>query len=228
MTGHRAPYLREMGLVQWRYISPTRVNRAGSSGAEVTAETKESQDAPSALSALADDIAECERCDLCRTRNQTVFGAGSAGARWLFVGEAPGAEEDKKGLPFVGRAGTLLSAMLFSIGLSREDIYIANVLKCRPPSNRDPLGREVRECSPFLHQQISWVQPEIIVAMGRFAAQALLETDQSLAELRGHRHKYQINELPLVVTYHPAYLLRSPSAKRKSWEDLTLANSILD
>ena len=228
MTGRRAPYLREMGLVQWRYISPIRVNQAGSSGAEVTAETKESQDAPSALSALADDVAECERCDLCRTRNQTVFGAGSARARWLFVGEAPGAEEDKQGLPFVGRAGALLSAMLFSIGLSREDIYIANVLKCRPPNNRDPLGREVRECSPFLHQQISWVQPEIIVAMGRFAAQALLETDQSLAELRGHCHKYQINELPLVVTYHPAYLLRSPSAKRKSWEDLTLAHSILD
>jgi len=228
MTGRRAPYLREMGLVQWRHISPIRVNQAGSSGAEVTAETRGRQDAPSALSALADDVAECERCDLCRTRNQTVFGAGSARARWLFVGEAPGAEEDKQGLPFVGRAGVLLSAMLFSIGLSREDIYIANVLKCRPPNNRDPLGREVRECSPFLRQQISWVQPEIIVAMGRFAAQALLETDQSLAELRGHRHKYQINELPLVVTYHPAYLLRSPSAKRKSWEDLTLAHSILD
>jgi DNA polymerase len=217
-----------MGLVQWRHVSPVRVEPAGSSGVEVTAKAACSQEAANALSALADDAAACERCDLCRTRNQTVFGVGSPRARWLFVGEAPGAEEDKQGMPFVGRAGALLSAMLFSIGLSREDVYIANVLKCRPPNNRDPLGREVRECSPFLHQQISWVQPEIIVAMGRFAAQALLETDQSLGQLRGYSHKYKINELPLVVTYHPAYLLRSPSAKGKSWEDLTLAQSIVD
>jgi DNA polymerase len=226
--GRHAPYLREMGLVQWRHVSQVRVEPAGSSGVEVTAKAGCSQEAANALSALADDAAACERCDLCRTRNQTVFGVGSPRARWLFVGEAPGAEEDKQGMPFVGRAGALLSAMLFSIGLSREDVYIANVLKCRPPNNRDPLGREVRECSFFLHQQISWVQPEIIVAMGRFAAQALLETDQSLGQLRGHSHKYKINELPLVVTYHPAYLLRSPSAKGKSWEDLTLAQSIVD
>jgi len=225
--GRYAPYLREMGLVRWRHSSLTRAEPADSPELEVTAGAEESQEDVSRLSALAEEAEGCERCELHRTRNQVVFGTGNARARWLFVGEAPGAEEDKQGLPFVGRAGALLNAMLFSIGLSREEVYIANVLKCRPPNNRDPFGREVRECSPFLHRQISWVQPEIIVAMGRFAAQALLETDQSLGQLRGHSHQYKVNQLPLVVTYHPAYLLRSPSAKGKSWEDLTLAQSIL-
>tara|TARA_X000000950_G_C13859138_1_gene637935 strand:- start:314 stop:754 length:441 start_codon:yes stop_codon:yes gene_type:complete len=145
----------------------------------------------------------------------------------MFVGEAPGAEEDKQGLPFVGRAGVLLGAMLNSIRLSRDDVYIANVLKCRPPNNRDPFGQEVRECAPFLHRQIDLVQPEIIVAMGRFAAQVLLDSDQNLVQLRGRPHNFGETSAPLVVTYHPAYLLRSPAAKSKTWEDLLLARSLL-
>ena len=179
------------------------------------------------LASLAQEADRCERCELHRTRGKVVFGAGTPPVRWLFVGEAPGAEEDKQGLPFVGRAGTLLGAMLSSIDLSREDVYIANVLKCRPPNNRDPFGQEVRECSPFLYRQINLVRPGIIVAMGRFAAQVLLNSDQSLGQLRGSPHNFGESSVPLVVTYHPAYLLRSPGAKSKTWEDLLLAQSLL-
>ncbi len=226
MSRH-APYFREMGLVRWRYSSPAP--EGDGSVAEGSAPTMglQSQGAHKDLARLGDEVARCERCDLHGVRKSPVFGVGDASARWLFVGEAPGAEEDKLGLPFVGRAGSLLNGMLFSIGLSRDEVYIANVLKCRPPNNRDPFGREVQQCNPYLHQQISLVQPEIIVAMGRFAAQALLETNQSLAELRGRVHQYKIEQLPLVVTYHPAYLLRSPLAKGKSWKDLRLACSVM-
>ena len=227
MSRH-APYFREMGLVRWRYSSPAPEGDRRVADGSAPTTGLQSQGVRTDLTRLSDEVARCERCDLHGVRKNPVFGAGDASARWLFVGEAPGAEEDKLGLPFVGRAGSLLNGMLFSIGLSRDEVYIANVLKCRPPNNRDPFGREVQRCDPYLHQQISLVQPEIIVAMGRFAAQALLETDQSLAQLRGRVHRYKIEQLPLVVTYHPAYLLRSPLAKGKSWKDLRLACSVMN
>ena len=227
MSRH-APYFREMGLVRWRYSSPAPEGDESVSDGPAPTAGPQSQGTHKDLARLGDEVVRCERCDLHSVRKNAVFGAGDACARWLFVGEAPGAEEDKQGLPFVGRAGSLLNGMLLSIGLSRDEVYIANVLKCRPPNNRDPFGREVQQCNPYLHQQISLVQPEIIVAMGRFAAQALLETDQSLAQLRGRVHQYKIDQLPLVVTYHPAYLLRSPLAKGKSWKDLRLACSVMN
>ena len=221
------PYLREMGLVRWRFGSQ-HPDMAGLRSDRETLFRAEGANANAGrLTALAREADGCERCELHRTRGKVVFGSGSLAVSWLFVGEAPGAEEDKQGLPFVGRAGALLRSMLISIGLSREDVYIANVLKCRPPNNRDPFGQEVRECSPFLHRQIDLVQPEIIVAMGRFAAQVLLDSDQSLGQLRGRPHNFGETLIPLVVTYHPAYLLRSPTAKSKTWEDLLLARSVL-
>ena len=144
----------------------------------------------------------------------------------MFVGEAPGSNEDKQGLPFVGRAGQLLNSILFSIGLARDEVYITNVLKCRPPANRDPMGEEVIQCEPYLHDQINHIKPEIIVAMGRFAAQALLKSTSSIAELRGQGHEYSELKIPLVVTYHPAYLLRSLLEKQKVWKDLQFAQSL--
>ena len=221
------PYLREMELVRWRFGSPPPDMAGLQSDKETLFRDDGSNGNSGRLTALAREADGCERCELHRTRGKVVFGSGSPAVSWLFVGEAPGAEEDKQGLPFVGRAGALLGAMLSSIGLSREDVYITNVLKCRPPNNRDPFGQEVRECSPFLRRQIDLVQPGIIVAMGRFAAQVLLDSDQSLGQLRGRPHHFGETEVPLIVTYHPAYLLRSPTAKSKTWEDLLLARSVL-
>jgi DNA polymerase len=156
-----------------------------------------------------------------------VFGVGSPSAECLFVGEAPGAEEDRRGLPFVGRAGHLLNAMIFALGLERDQTYIANVLKCRPPDNRDPLGREVRSCETYLHQQIQLIEPRLIIALGRFAAQSLLKSSLPIGKLRGQLHLYEPFGIPLIATYHPAYLLRSPLEKRKVWSDLTLAKTVL-
>ena len=221
------PYLREMGLIRWRFGSQS-TDRAELPSKQGLPSPDGSKNANSAdLAALAREAHGCKRCELHRTRDKVVFGSGSPAVRWMFVGEAPGAEEDKQGLPFVGRAGALLGGMLDSLRLSRDDVYIANVLKCRPPNNRDPFGQEVRACSPFLHRQIDLVQPEVIVAMGRFAAQVLLDSDQSLGQLRGRPHNFGENPVPVVVTYHPAYLLRSPGAKGKTWEDLLLARSLL-
>ena len=168
-------------------------------------------------------VRACRACALHAGRTQTVFGVGNRNAHWLFVGEAPGAEEDKRGEPFVGRAGQLLNAMLFAIGLQREQIYIANVLKCRPPDNRDPQGTEVHCCEPYLLRQIELIAPKIIIAMGRFAAHSLLKTELALSKLRGQRLAY--HGIPLIVTYHPAYLLRNPIDKRKVWQDLLLAQA---
>ncbi len=157
-----------------------------------------------------------------KPRQHAVFGAGNPRGSWLFVGEAPGAEEDRRGEAFVGRGGQLLDNMLKAMGLTRQqDVYIANVLKCRPPNNRDPLGPEVQSCLPFLQRQIALLQPRIIVALGRFAAQSLLQVTTPIGQLRGQTHRYQ--NIPLIVTYHPAYLLRSPLEKRKAWEDLQMA-----
>jgi uracil-DNA glycosylase len=175
---------------------------------------------------LRERVAACTRCGLAATRTQTVFGVGNLQAEWLVVGEAPGAEEDRAGEPFVGRAGQLLNSMLRAIGLAREDVYIANVLKCRPPHNRDPLAIETVECLPFLEQQIALLKPKIMLSVGRIAAQKLLRTDVSLGRLRQKVHTFGASRVPLVVTYHPAYLLRTPTDKRKAWEDLKFAREV--
>jgi DNA polymerase len=175
---------------------------------------------------LRSRVAACTRCTLCNTRTQTVFGVGNQQAQWLIVGEAPGAEEDRQGEPFVGRAGQLLNSMLRAVGLAREQVYIANVLKCRPPGNRDPAPTEAAECLPFLEQQIALLRPKIMLAVGRIAAQNLLRTDMTLGGLRRQVHRFGASQVPLVVTYHPAYLLRSPTEKRKAWEDLKFAREV--
>lgn len=178
----------------------------------------------SAWTALATTVAGCTRCALHHTRIQTVFGGGDPHARWLFIGEAPGADEDRQGEPFVGRAGQLLNAMLSALGLTREQVFIANVLKCRPPHNRDPAPAEVSQCRPYLDQQIALIAPRVIVALGKVAAQSLLGTDQPLHQLRGIRAAYC--GIPVVVTYHPAYLLRTPADKAKAWADLQRAQRL--
>jgi len=185
------------------------------------------QEAESDLVSLETTVSACARCSLHKDRNKSVFGVGNPNADLMFVGEAPGAEEDRQGLPFVGRAGQLLEAMLGAIDMKREQCFIANVLKCRPPNNRDPMGEEVRQCSPYLLRQIELIQPRLLVAMGRFAAQALLQTHQSIGKLRGEVHHYGEQKIPLVVTYHPAYLLRSPLEKRKAWDDLKKIRALL-
>jgi DNA polymerase len=172
-------------------------------------------------------VAACTRCSLSATRTQTVFGVGNPHADWLIVGEAPGAEEDRRGEPFVGRAGQLLNSMLHAIGLAREQVYIANVLKCRPPGNRDPSPIEAAECLPYLERQIALLKPKIMLAVGRIAAQNLLRTDKTLGALRNQVHRFGLSDVPLVVTYHPAYLLRTPTEKRKAWEDLKFARDVV-
>ena len=174
---------------------------------------------------LRESVAACTACDLCKTRTQTVFGVGNTQADWLIIGEAPGAEEDRQGEPFVGRAGQLLNAMLLAIGLPRETVFIANILKCRPPGNRDPRPEEVSRCLPFLSAQIALLKPKIMLAVGRIAAQNLLATDAPLARLRGKLHHFGEANTPLVITYHPAYLLRTPGDKRKAWDDLKFARA---
>jgi uracil-DNA glycosylase family 4 len=171
-------------------------------------------------------VAACQRCDLHATRTQTVFGRGDRQARWLVVGEAPGAEEDRQGEPFVGRAGQLLDTMLRALGLARGEVYIANVLKCRPPGNRDPKPEEASSCRGYLDRQIELVAPTLILAVGRIAAQNLLGTDSPLGKLRGRVHTLPPRNWPVVVTYHPAYLLRSPGEKRKAWQDLVFARDV--
>lgn len=176
--------------------------------------------------ALRAEVLGCTRCALHATRTQGVFGVGSRRAEWLIIGEAPGAEEDLKGEPFVGRAGQLLNAMLRAIGLSRESVFIANILKSRPPGNRDPKPDEVAACLPYLLRQIALLQPTVILAVGRIAAQNLLATNAPLGRLRGQLHHFGELNTPLIVTYHPAYLLRTPADKRKAWEDLKFARSV--
>jgi DNA polymerase len=179
-----------------------------------------------AWSDFAGDVRACTACGLCRSRRQAVPGVGDAAADWMFVGEAPGAEEDAKGEPFVGQAGRLLDNMLAALGMQRErNVYIANVLKCRPPGNRTPEPGEVDACRPYLDRQIALIRPKLIVALGRSAATTLLAVDATIASLRGRVHRYQ--GVPLIVTYHPAYLLRNLPDKAKAWEDLCLARTTL-
>lgn len=181
---------------------------------------------PADWESLRRTVADCTRCSLHRGRTQTVFGVGSREADWLVVGEAPGAEEDRRGEPFVGRAGKLLDEMLRAAGESRDSVYIANILKCRPPNNRDPAADEAKACRGYLDRQIALLQPKLILAVGRIAAQQLLHADAPLGRLRGKVHSLNGSEIPVVVTYHPAYLLRTPSQKRKAWEDLCLARRV--
>jgi uracil-DNA glycosylase len=177
--------------------------------------------------ALRTEVLSCTRCLLHKTRTQGVVGVGPHRTDWMVIGEAPGAEEDRRGEPFVGRAGHLLDAMLQAIGLNRgTNVYIANVLKSRPPNNRDPRPEEVAACLPYLMRQIALLQPRLMLAVGRIAAQNLLATDLSLARLRGKVHHFGELNTPLIVTYHPAYLLRTPSDKRKAWEDLKFARNV--
>lgn len=236
MDARRLQYLDAMGIQAWErrnaVPAPDEVRgaRDAEPGDEVPAqlETRNSKPAtPNEVAALdwtalQQRVSVCTLCEeLAATRTQTVFGVGNCQAQWLVIGEAPGADEDAQGEPFVGRAGQLLNAMLLAIGLQREQVYIANVLKCRPPGNRDPKTEEAANCEPYLRRQIALLQPRIILVVGRIAAQNLLNTDTPIGKLRGQVHRY--GDIPLVVTYHPAYLLRSPGEKRKAWDDLRLA-----
>ena len=176
---------------------------------------------------IESQVSNCKKCSLHKGRNNTVFGDGNRNSDWFFIGEAPGKDEDLQGKPFVGRAGRLLTEVIFSMGLSREDVFIANILKCRPPDNRDPEPDEVQQCFPYLEKQIALVKPKIIVAVGRIAAHSLLGTDLPMGKLRGKIHGFGPSEIPTLIIYHPAYLLRSPSQKKKVWEDLQLVNDFL-
>ncbi len=238
-AARRAEYLEALGIDEW-------VLRSARTGAAAVPATPESgpveptgpavsvppqpageAGAPEAWEQLREQVRACTACALHETRTQAVFGVGNRRAEWMVIGEAPGAEEDRRGEPFVGRAGQLLDAMLRAIGLSREtNVYIANILKSRPPGNRDPRPEEVAACLPYLHRQIALVRPKLLLAVGRIAAQTLLGTDAPLGRLRGRAHAFGEHNVPLVVTYHPAYLLRSPAEKRKAWEDLQFARTL--
>lgn len=203
-----------------------RQQGAASSGpGQIAAPRRADTEVVAELAALAEQVAACRQCKLCTTRTQTVFASGDPRARLMLVGEGPGAEEDRQGLPFVGAAGELLNKILAAIGLARNAVYVANIVKCRPPGNRDPEPDEVRACRGYLERQIDLVQPAVIVALGRIAAQELLGTDASLSRLRGDWH--EVRGIPVRVTYHPAALLRNPAWKRPTWEDMQLVRDRL-
>lgn len=226
---NRLAYLSALGVDVWseRGQAPAAGN-ADAREAEVDTVPARDGDWQDEWRALQSSVAGCTRCALHKTRTQTVFGVGSDSADWMIIGEAPGAEEDRRGEPFVGRAGKLLDEMLRSLGLDRQTVFIANILKCRPPNNRDPAAEESAECRGYLDQQIRMVQPKIIVAVGRIAAQLLLNTDTPVGRLRGQLHTVGEAGIPTVVTYHPAYLLRSPTQKRKVWQDLCMARATIE
>jgi uracil-DNA glycosylase len=235
MDPKRLTHLHDLGLAAW---APRRGAKTASTARPAhvpsrpepvaviapTAAVADARAAAIATMGWLDLKAAVQGCTICGLRagcTQTVFGVGDESAKWMVVGEAPGAEEDRRGEPFVGRAGQLLNAMLAAVGVKREQAYIANILKCRPPNNRDPKPEEAELCRPYLERQIALVKPKLILAVGRIAAQNLLHTDTTIGRLRGTVHK--LGDLPVVVTYHPAYLLRSPGEKRKAWDDLKLA-----
>lgn len=232
-------YFSEIGVAGVSRDATWRTRPAGAAGAtSATSATSADEElvapaalvAPVALESLDEikvDIgAACTRCKLCTLgRSQIVFGVGNPKARLMFVGEAPGEDEDKKGEPFVGRAGQLLTKIIEAIGMTREQVYIANVIKCRPPNNRNPEPDEVAACEPFLFRQIDVIQPKVIVPLGKFAAQCLLKTMDPITRLRGRQFDYR--GTVLIPTFHPAYLLRNPSAKREVWEDMKKVRAIL-
>ncbi len=234
LPSQRQQYLDALGIDAW--VSRSTAAAAAAAGTEALAGASPVVPAPaqpppaSAADAplwqgLRQEVLSCKRCPLHLTRTQGVFGVGPQRADWLVIGEAPGAEEDRRGEPFVGAAGQLLDAMLKAIGLDRtSNVYIANVLKSRPPGNRDPKPEEVSACLPYLQRQVELLRPKIMLAVGRIAAQSLLGTEAPLGRLRSQVHYF--GTVPLVVTYHPAYLLRSPGEKRKAWEDLKFARAV--
>ena len=234
----RRQYLEAIGIELWRArtaraiggataLAPARAAAPAAPASFPALAPAASAELAAQWQALRDEVLTCQRCPLHTTRTQGVFGVGPTRADWLVIGEAPGAEEDRRGEPFVGAAGQLLDAMLRAIGLDRRsNVYIANVLKSRPPGNRDPKPEEVAACLPYLERQIALLQPKIMLAVGRIAAQNLLATDTALGRLRGRVHYFGARNTPLVVTYHPAYLLRTPAEKRKAWEDLKFARSV--
>lgn len=240
MSTLRDRYLAEIGIPVWKLKSAAPAAQLEPAPPAAASETPSAaQPAPMAptvlapaeagdvWSALAAEVSACTKCGLHRTRTQTVFGVGRRDARLLVVGEAPGADEDRQGEPFVGRAGQLLNAMLRAIGLPRAEVYIANILKCRPPNNRDPDPAESTACAPYLARQLALVEPQALLAVGRISAQWLLQTDAPIGRLRGRVFRYGERGIPLVVTYHPAYLLRSPLAKATAWTDLCLVKGLL-
>jgi uracil-DNA glycosylase len=207
----RQNYLYRLGLRVWELRHPKL----------------STQDCPMDWEKLKTEVVNCTACSLHKTRTQTVFGIGNHTAPLMVIGEAPGFYEDQQGEPFVGRAGQLLTAMLKTIGFDRQQIYIANILKCRPPNNRDPLPVEVTSCTRFLDQQITLVKPKLLLAVGRIAAHHLLKTTASLETLRHKMHRYGNAAIPLIVTYHPAYLLRNPIDKKKTYLDLQFTQTTL-
>ena len=219
-SAQRAQYLEALGIEQWKLRRPVAAGEPITPAIAVPASEPIAAQPRGDWDSLAAEVRGCVQCGLQATRTQTVFGVGNRNADLLVVGEAPGADEDRQGEPFVGRAGVLLNAMLRALGRPRDTVFIANVLKCRPPGNRDPNPEEVRCCLPFLHRQIALLKPKLMLAVGRIAAQNLLATETPIGKLRGSVHRFGSEGTPLIVTYHPAYLLRSPGEKRKAWDDL--------
>ena len=218
----RAAYLGALGIDQWvprRPLTPVAVAAV----APASASSPVTEDPWSALQAC---VRDCRRCALHEGRTQTVFGSGSRTAEWMVIGEAPGEEEDRQGEPFVGASGQLLTAMLAAIGLPRDSVFIANIVKCRPPGNRDPRPEEAAACRDHLDRQVGLLRPRLILAFGKVAAQNLLGAEATVGSLRGAVHRFGPLNTPVVVTYHPAYLLRSPGEKRKAWEDLKFARQV--
>jgi DNA polymerase len=221
---YQQQYLKEIGITVWSERELVSIEGTPADIKHIAEENKPlRKELEQELSHLANQVEACDQCELHKSRTQTVFGVGNKNSDWLIVGEAPGADEDFKGEPFVGRAGKLLNAMLFSMGLQRQEVFIANILKCRPPKNRDPKINEVEACEKYLRQQIALIKPKIILALGRIAAQNLLKSDTPIGKMRGNSYLYPDTNLPVVVTYHPAYLLRSPREKRKVWQDIKFA-----
>jgi uracil-DNA glycosylase len=230
MDARRLACLEAMGIPAWsrradRLLPGAPVPVGAPAGDRPVAGEGEEPIARLDWEALELRVGTCTRCPLHGGRTRTVFGVGDREADWLIIGEAPGAEEDRRGEPFVGRAGKLLDAMLLALGFAREQVYIANVVKCRPPENRDPRPEEAASCAAFLDRQIELLRPKVMLAVGKVAAQRLLAVDTPVGRLRGRIHRYGPASIPLVVTWHPAYLLRRPQAKAEAWRDLVLAAS---
>lgn len=233
----RLAYLRALGITPWHLrasqpvsadppVEPAEPAEIVDSMAYQPVQTSDLQSID--LTALRHHVSQCQACELHQTRKHTVFGEGHHKVDWLIIGEAPGADEDREGQPFVGPAGQLLTQMLRAIGLAREEVFITNILKCRPPNNRDPKVAEIHACHAYLVRQIQLLEPKIIICLGRVAAQALLQSELAIGKMRGQiYHLGRQQNIPTVVTYHPAYLLRSPREKRKVWEDLKLARAHL-
>lgn len=221
----RNEILKSMGVEVWKLRSNESLSDSKTVERDVNVVTQSGTSSAQDVTqmnilSLAEAVESCDKCELYKTRTNTVFGSGSHSADLMFIGEGPGEAEDRQGLPFVGKAGTLLTSMISALGYSRDEVFISNVVKCRPPRNRDPRPQEANTCAQYLKRQIELISPKVIVALGRVSAQLLLDTELSLAELRRETHKYYDTGVDLVVTYHPAYLLRRPTEKAKSWEDL--------